>query len=198
MYPEFPPITLASTSPRRQQLFMQAGFEVQFINPNVDENFPDFLAPHQIPGFLAEKKSLAIQSDENELLVTADTIVAFDGAVLNKPTSVEEATQMLSTLSGNNHDVYTGVCIRMGKNFKVFTEKSTVYFKYLSPAFIQYYIDTCKPFDKAGAYGVQDLMGLFGVKKIDGCFYNVMGFPMSAFYDELNAFCKKHGISDVG
>lgn len=182
----FPPILLASGSPRRRQLLTEAGFEVSFTSPDVDESVPSELPAEEIPVFLAYKKSLAVVSEL--LVVTADTIVSIEDEILNKPKSDKEAFEMLSKLSGKSHKVYTGVCIRKGNRTHGFVESSTVFFKTLSPEFIKTYIRKCSPFDKAGSYGIQDMMGYFGVRGIEGCYYNVMGFPMSRFYDELITF----------
>lgn len=191
----FPRLTLASQSPRRKYLLTEAGFSFQTLHVEVNEDYPAVLEAHQIAGFLAQKKSSQVAwQDDFNILVTADTIVSLDGLILHKPKDAEEANKTLTQLSGKTHDVYTGVCIRNAHTQHVFTEKTRVTFKYLKPDFIEMYINQCAPFDKAGAYGVQDLMGYLGVKSIEGCFYNVMGFPVSAFYDHLSWFVNKQGL----
>lgn len=141
--------------------------------------------------FLAQHKSQHHHQPIGErVLITADTIVYIDGQVLNKPQSVEEAQQMLQTLSNQTHSVYTGVCLRNDEKTHTFYDHTQVSFHDLTPAEIAHYVAHYKPFDKAGSYGVQDWMGYVGVKGIQGCFYNVMGFPVAKFYRELAAFCK--------
>ena len=187
----FPKILLASKSPRRHQLLRDAGFQFQYIDIDADENFPADLPPEDICQFLAEHKSLHHQAPINEnVLVTADTIVYINNQVLNKPQSVEEAHAMLRTLSNQTHSVYTGVCLRNDSKIYTFYDRTDVTFHPLSDQEIGYYVAHYKPLDKAGSYGVQDWMGYIGVKGIQGCFYNVMGFPVAKFYRELNAFCQ--------
>ena len=183
---KFPKILLASQSPRRQFLFRETGLDFETVNINCDEDYDPELKGAAIAEYLALKKSRAYKDELNEnLLVTADTIVCLSGTILNKPAGKAEAMAMLTLLSGHTHSVYTGVCMR-GSNFeKVFHECSKVTFKELSDEEIEYYVDKYHPYDKAGSYGVQDWMGYVGVCRIEGCFYNVMGFPMSRFYSEL-------------
>lgn len=177
-------IILASASPRRKEIFEKAGFYTTTVNLNADESFPSDIKSEEIAEFLAVKKAGAFQKkiEENQLLVTADTTVVFKSSVFNKPVDKNQAREMLSALSGNTHFVYTGVCVKSISKSIQFTEKTLVTFKKLSNEEIEFYLNHCKPFDKAGSYGVQDWMGLIGVEKIEGCFYNVMGFPMSRFY----------------
>ncbi|MCO6495803.1 MAG: septum formation protein Maf [Bacteroidetes bacterium] len=183
---EYPPILLASGSPRRRFLLKDAGFEVQFITPNIDERYPDSLSSNEIPLYLAKKKNLAVTSEK--LIVSADTIVCLENEILNKPSDDNEAFEMLSKLSGKTHSVFTGVYIRQSEKHVGFVEESKVFFKKLNSDFIKAYIEKCNPYDKAGAYGIQDMMGYFGIYRIEGCYYNVMGFPLSKFYDKLNDF----------
>lgn len=189
--PQFPKLLLASKSPRRHQLLRDAGFDFEYIDIQADEDFPPTLPPHDICMFLAQHKSQHHHQPIGErVLITADTIVYIDGQVLNKPQSVEEAHQMLQTLSNQTHSVYTGVCLRNDEKTHTFYDHTQVTFHDLTPAEIAHYVAQYKPFDKAGSYGVQDWMGYVGVKGIQGCFYNVMGFPVAKFYRELAAFCK--------
>jgi septum formation protein len=186
---QFPTLLLASKSPRRHQIFREAGLHFEVVNIDAEEDFPDYLVREQVCEFLASHKaSHFTETLTNQILVTADTIVCLGNRVINKPADKEEAVEMLTSLSGKTHEVYTGVCMRNGERQQVFHERSEVEFYPLSRKEIDYYIEEYKPFDKAGAYGVQDWMGYMGVKRINGCFYNVMGFPMARFYRELQGF----------
>lgn len=187
-----PRILLASQSPRRQQLLRDSGFELEILKIDVEEDFPGNLTAEQIPLFLAEKKAKAIARPigDGEVLVTADTIVWLKDQVLNKPRDLEEASKMLEMISGNKHTVYTGVCIRTKDQYSVFAEASDVYFNKLDKGMIEYYLSQYKPLDKAGAYGIQEFIGYVGIRRIEGCYYNVMGFPVSRFISEL----KQNGI----
>lgn len=181
-----PHLLLASKSPRRQQLLKDAGFSYDFIDIEVDEDFDSALKKEEICMYLSQKKANAFEGKlENNVLVAADTIVWVDNQVLNKPQNAEEAFQMLSQLSGNTHVVFTGVTLKSEKGMHTFYDQTEVTFYLLSPKEIEFYIQEHAPFDKAGAYGVQDWMGYIGVKEIKGCFYNVMGFPIAKFYREL-------------
>lgn len=180
-----PKIVLASASPRRKQLLSEAGFVFEIRVKNVNEDFDPILAPEQVPVWLAKKKALAFESDdisENEILITADTVVILDGKVLNKPADKAEAVEMLGSLSGRKHTVVTGVCLRFGNQLEVFSDSTHVYFKNLEPEEINWYIDNCQPFDKAGAYGAQDWMGMIGIERLEGSFYTVMGLPIHQVY----------------
>ena len=181
-------IILGSSSPRRQQLLKDAGFEISIQPINADESFPDNLKAEQIALYLCEKKAAAFPNklQDGEVLITADTIVWIDGIVLNKPDSEFEAKQMLTLLSGKIHRVYTGVCLTTNKSKISFTDETKVYFKILTEAEISFYITNYKPFDKAGSYGAQDWLGLIGVEKIEGSYFNVMGLPVHRVYEELN------------
>jgi len=178
---------LGSGSPRRQQLLKDAGFEFTVRSLNADETFPSNLKAEQIALYLCEKKAGAYPEKlkEDELLITADTIVWIDGVVLNKPEGEFEAKQMLQLLSGKMHEVFTGVCISAAHKKIVFAGETKVWFKNLSEAEIDFYIKNYKPFDKAGSYGAQDWLGLIGVEKIEGSYFNVMGLPVHRVYEEL-------------
>jgi septum formation protein len=180
-------ILLASQSPRRQQLIKDSGFEMEIVRIDVEEDFDESLVAEQIPVYLAEKKGKAFngQLSGNELLVTADTVVWLNDHVLNKPANLDEAFTMLKQLSGQKHTVYTGVCVRSAEKQISFYEASDVFFNPLSDDMIRYYLEQHKPLDKAGAYGIQEFIGYVGIKKIDGCYYNVMGFPVSRFIHEI-------------
>jgi septum formation protein len=186
---QFPTLLLASKSPRRHKIFREAGLHFEVVNIDAEEDFPDYLVREQVCEFLASHKaSHFTETLTNQILVTADTIVCLGNRVINKPGHKDEAVEMLTSLSGKTHEVFTGVCMRNGERQQVFHERSEVEFYPLSRKEIDYYIEEYKPFDKAGAYGVQDWMGYMGVKRINGCFYNVMGFPMARFYRELQGF----------
>lgn len=183
-------ILLASKSPRRQQLLKELGLEFSAINPEVDESYPEGLAMEEIPVFLAELKAKSFDGElkENDLVITADTIVWLKGKVLGKPEDAEDAAQMLRLLSNNEHQVVTGVCLKSKQKQKSFYAVSNVTFKELTDEEIDYYIDRCKPFDKAGAYGIQEWIGYIGITHIEGSFFNVMGLPIQKLYSELLEF----------
>ena len=183
-------IILGSNSPRRQELLKSLGFT--FLNKpiNADESFPIDLLAEEIPLYLAKKKADAYPDDlkDNEILITADTIVWCEGKVFNKPANFVEGKKMLETLSGKMHEVFTGVCISSIKKKELFSVRSEVYFKPLSEDEIYFYLGHFKPFDKAGAYGIQDWIGLIGIEKINGSYHNVMGLPVKEVYEHLLNF----------
>jgi septum formation protein len=188
---EFPyQIILGSNSPRRQELLKSLGFT--FLNKpiNADESFPANLQAEEICLYLAEKKADAYAEDlqDDEILITADTIVWCEGKVFNKPANFVEGKKMLETLSGKMHEVFTGVCLKSGNKQTTFYDVSKVYFKKLKPEEIEYYLTNYSPYDKAGGYGVQDWLGYIGIDKIEGSFYNVMGLPVKELYEELVKF----------
>jgi len=187
MVSHFPTFILASKSPRRHYLLKQAGFDFEVQTLDVDESFDTELKKEEVPLFLAKKKALAFES-KDKIIVTADTVVSLQDEIINKPENDEDAIAMLSKLSGRMHTVYSGVCIRKLDAIHSFTEATEVFFKELSAAEIEYYVKHYQPFDKAGAYGIQDWLGYIGVSRINGCFYNVMGFPVSRFYQEFSKF----------
>lgn len=178
-------IILASQSPRRQELFggLNLPFKVQTID--VEEVYSESLKGEEIPVFLAEKKANAYSLNENSLLITADTIVWHNNKVFGKPADRDEAKQMLQSLSGETHEVITGVCIRSQHRQKTFSVISKVRFTTLSEQEIEFYIDKYKPYDKAGGYGVQEWIGYVGVEYIEGSYYNIMGLPIQRLYSEL-------------
>jgi septum formation protein len=180
-------ILLASQSPRRQQLLRDSGFKLEIVKIDVEEDFSETLRAEQIPLFLAEKKNKAydLPIGEEQVLVTADTVVWLNGKVLNKPENMEDAARMLRELSGQVHTVYTGVCVRNNDKSILFSDASEVHFNPFGEEMIQYYLSNYRPLDKAGAYGIQEFIGYVGIKKIIGCYYNVMGFPVSRFILEM-------------
>ncbi len=185
-------IILASQSPRRQELLKMANvsFEVVIV-PDVPEDFPSTMPVEEVAEFLAGQKQKAYEhlwSKPQTLVITADTIVELKGRVINKPADRAEAIQMLQQLSANKHRVLTGVVLRSAEKQQAFTSVTEVWFKALKRDDIEYYVDHYQPFDKAGAYGVQEWIGLIGVSQINGSFYNVMGLPVAKLYEELSAF----------
>lgn len=183
-------IILASASPRRQFLLGELNIGFQIKIPNMEEVFPENLVREAIPLYLAELKSDFVASEllENEIILTADTIVWLENSVLNKPENMQDAHRMLSLLSGKKHEVITAVVLRSLHKKKVFHVVTEVYFKSLQPEEIQYYLDQYMPLDKAGAYGVQEWIGYIGVEKINGSYFNVMGLPVKELYEELMNF----------
>jgi septum formation protein len=181
---------LASKSPRRQELLKSLGISFEVLINDGDENYPDSLTCEQIPVFLAELKASHFTNGikENDLLITADTIVWFNGEVLGKPVNKEEAIETLQKLSGHEHQVISGVCLTSIHKKKSFYSVSKVRFKKLLLSEIEYYISEFKPFDKAGAYGIQEWIGYVGITHIEGSFYNVMGLPVQQLYTEIQNF----------
>lgn len=181
-------VILASGSPRRRELMAGLGvnYEVRIL-PDVDESYPDTLQGEEIPLYIAKEKADAYipMMQLDELIITADTIVWLDGKVLGKPQDREDALQMLRTMSGRTHEVFTGVCITTTDWQRSFTAQTEVRFATLSEDEIIYYVDNFKPMDKAGAYGVQEWIGFIGVENISGSYYNIMGLPVQRLYREL-------------
>lgn len=181
-------VILASNSPRRKELLAGLGvdYEVRTL-PDVDESYPDTLKGADIPLFIAKEKADAYldMMKPGELMITADTIVWLDGKVLGKPKDREDAMRMLRAMSGRTHEVFTGVCITTTEWQRSFTAQTEVRFAELSEEEITYYVDTYKPMDKAGAYGVQEWIGFIGVENISGSYYNIMGLPVQKLYKEL-------------
>jgi septum formation protein len=187
-------IILASASPRRKQLLEWAQIPFEVIVANTDESFDPAEDPANSAIHIAVNKALAVRekvqqtntaSNEN-LILAADTIVVLDNKVIGKPEDKDDAIKILTALSGRQHQVITGVCILSGKETQTFAETTFVEFHRLSPEQIEYYVDHFKPYDKAGAYAIQEWIGVTGVKSINGDFYNVMGLPISRVVRELN------------
>ncbi len=178
-------IILGSNSPRRKELLsgLDIDFEVVTL-PDVEEIYPPSLWKEEIPVFLSKLKADAYKSfmDDKSLLITADTIVWLNAKVYGKPTSEEDAKEMLRELSGKTHEVITGVCLTTKEKQKAFFAVSKVKFATLDDEEIEYYISKYKPYDKAGSYGVQEWIGYIGVEKLEGSFYNVMGLPVRMLY----------------
>jgi septum formation protein len=180
-------LLLGSKSPRRRELLKNANIDFEIVDIKSDESYDPAMPVKDVAAFLSRKKSLAYlhSLNTNEILLTADTIVVCDQKILGKPENIGEAKKMLSLLSGRAHQVITGFCLRSPQKTEVFSAISKVYFKILEKKEIEYYIRHFKPFDKAGAYGIQEWIGHIAVEKIEGSFYNVMGLPVAMVYDKL-------------
>ncbi len=183
------PLILASSSPRRQFLMKEAGFQFKVEAPDIDESFPSDMDVKLVPKFLAESKAnVFAHKITNEIVITADTVVILNNNILNKPADRAEAISMLTELSGKTHLVITAVCLFSKEKIDTFDDHTEVTFKKLSLEEIEFYIDTWKPFDKAGAYGAQDWLGMVGIEKINGSYFTVMGMPMHKVYSHLMNF----------
>jgi len=181
-------LLLASKSPRRRQLLGALGIPISVIDIDVDETLSHPIETALTAETLALRKSQGFATEllqDGQVLVTADTVVVLNDNVLGKPRDREDAFFMLRNLSGHSHYVYTGVCLKSKQDQRLFTEATRVWFKDLSDDEINHYIDQYQPFDKAGAYGIQEWIGMIGISKIEGCYYNVMGLPVARLYQEL-------------
>ena len=182
-------VILGSQSPRRKELL--GGLDIEFttkVIPGLEETYPDTLQGEEIPVYLAEQKADAYTLEDNDLLITADTIVWLDGRVYGKPTDEAEAREMLCSLSGKTHDVITGVCVRTNKKNVSFASTTKVRFAKLTEEEIEHYVNKYRPMDKAGSYGVQEWIGYIGVEHIEGSYFNVMGLPIQKLYTVLKEF----------
>ena len=184
-------IILASNSPRRKELLAGLGveFDVRLID-GIDETYPSNIESHDVAEYIARKKADAYKQSiaSNELIITADTVVILDGEIFGKPSNADDAYNMLQKLSGRTHQVITGVCLLTKTEQRVFKVTTDVTFKELESEEIKYYIDNYKPFDKAGAYGIQEWIGYIGVTSLSGSYFNVVGFPVQRIYTELQKF----------
>ncbi len=180
-------IILASQSPRRKQLLESAEIKFTVEVSGVAEDYDPLATPEEIATYLAQIKARAIAENKNEhtIIISADTVVAFENTIYNKPADQAEAVKMLQELSGNTHHVITGVCIICGAKEIIFTETTQVSFYELSASQIEHYVNNYKPFDKAGSYAIQEWIGLVGIKEIAGDYYNVMGLPVARLLREL-------------
>ena len=186
-------IILASNSPRRRELL--AGLDVNFdvcVIPDIDESYPSNLPTTQIAEYISKKKAHAYQQQmaDDELVITADTVVILGQQVMGKPQDADEACFMLRQLSGQTHQVITGVTLTTTERTMSFSVETDVTFKTLSDDEICYYVEKYRPFDKAGAYGIQEWIGHIGVTALNGSFYNVMGLPVQRIYEALKTFCE--------
>ena len=180
-------LILASASPRRQRLMKDAGFTFEVRLKNVEEKYPQELHLENVPEYLSKVKASAFREElkADEVLITADTVVCIHDRILGKPADRKEAISMLQELSGNRHLVVTGVSVTTRTEQLSFSSRTDVFFKHLSNEEIEFYVDTYKPFDKAGAYGIQEWIGYIGIERIEGSFYNVMGLPIQKLYETL-------------
>ena len=180
-------LILATASPRRQQLMKDAGFTFEVWLKNVEEKYPQELHWENVPEYLSKVKASAFREElkADEVLITADTVVCIHDRILGKPADRKEAISMLQELSGNRHLVVTGVSVTTRTEQLSFSSRTDVFFKRLSNEEIEFYVDTYKPFDKAGAYGIQEWIGYIGIERIEGSFYNVMGLPIQKLYETL-------------
>ena len=182
-------IILASGSPRRQQFLRDLNLDFEIRIKEIEEVFPPDLKAEAITNYLAELKASAFEGElkENEILITSDTLVWHNGKALGKPTDYEDAFQILKSLSNATHKVITSVCFKTNSKTDTIFEVTRVTFNELSEAQIHYYIENYKPFDKAGAYGIQEWIGFIGVSKIEGSYANVMGLPVDKVFQYLNS-----------
>ena len=179
-------ILLGSNSPRRKELLQSLGFDFEVVSIDCDEVFPENLSVENIAGYLSELKADAYRNlEKNEILLTSDTIVTFEGKVLGKPKNREEAVEMLSHLSGKTHQVYTGISFKTSENIITKTDVAEVEFSKISNDEMDFYIKNYQPFDKAGSYGIQEWLGMAKISRINGSFYTIMGLPTHLVYETL-------------
>lgn len=181
-------LVLGSNSPRRKAILSECGFEFLVLPSNIIEDFPEDLSPELVPQYLSEKKALSIKdaAPPNSLILAADTVVILEGKILNKPSNYSEAFSMLKSLSGKKHQVITGFCLIFPDGKKILKDDmAVVEFKELSDFEIDFYLQQGGGLDKAGAYGIQDYIGMIGIKKLEGSFYTVMGLPIFKIYEIL-------------
>jgi septum formation protein len=185
-------LLLGSASPRRRELLSSLGFKFTLVSLDVKEEWPVDLRGKDIAMYLAKLKAGGFTGklSGTQVLITADTIVWCQDKIYNKPADFDEGKRMLRSLSGKMHQVFTGVCLTSSDRQVTFYDESKVYFKQLSDEEIEFYLNNFKPYDKAGAYGVQDWLGYIGIDRIDGSFYNVMGLPVKLLYEQLLNFSK--------
>jgi len=181
-------LILASGSPRRKSILQDLNLEFEIRTKEVDESYPNHLKGKEISEYLAKLKAFPFLSElnPNQILITADTIVWLQGQALGKPDSVDEAIAMLKLISGKTHEVISSVALTTTSKQVIVSDITKVIFKELSDDEINYYIENFKPFDKAGAYGIQEWLGFIGIKRIEGSYLNVVGFPVQKFYEALH------------
>ena len=185
------PIILASKSPRRQQLLYDCGFDFEVRSQDTDESFADTMPVADVAPYLAQKKaraSLQLLTTDDQIMITADSVVILDNEIFNKPADFAAAFAMLRRLAGSMHRVVTGVCLTSRDKEVVFSDITSVWLSPMTDAEIKFYINEYEPFDKAGSYGIQDWIGLTHIARIDGSYSNVMGLPTARLYNELLAF----------
>lgn len=181
-------IILATGSPRRQKFFKEFGLQFEIQIMDIDESYPDDLKAEKITEHIAIQKANAYTIAKNELLITSDTIVWFEDQAIGKPKDYDDAFQILKRLSNNTHTVFTSVCFATHTNKHLITDKTQVTFSTLTDEMITYYLDHFKPFDKAGAYGIQEWIGTVGITTIDGNYNNIVGFPTQKVFEYLMRF----------
>ena len=182
-------LILASSSPRRQQFLRDLNLEFTIELKEIEEVYPTDLKGAEITDYLAKLKSKPFTNlNDNDILITSDTIVWMNNKAIGKPKNKQEAISIFEELSGNMHQVITSICIKTTTKIKLINDITNVYFKKLTKEEILFYIDNFNPYDKAGGYGIQDWIGYIGVEKIEGSFFNVMGFPVHKFYEEMSKF----------
>ncbi len=182
-------LILASGSPRRKQLLADLGVSFKVLPKHVEEVYSDQLKREEIPLYLSKLKADAFTNEEvkGKVILTSDTIVWLNDRELQKPTDLDEAKQMIHQLSGRSHDVYTAIHIRTEDSEFSDFDRTTVFFRELTDAEIDYYVEEYRPLDKAGAYGIQEWIGCIGIEKIEGCYFNVVGLPLRKVYQALNS-----------
>ena len=186
-------LILASRSPRRQQLLRELGLKFEVVIKEYEEIYPESLSGEEIARFVAHEKAASFKDDisDNEIVIAADTIVWCNNKVLGKPLDHDDATRILKEISGNTHEVITGVSLRSQTKELTFSESAKVTFETLTEEEISYYIDEYEPYDKAGAYGIQEWIGIIACSHIDGSYFNVVGLPVQRLYKELQRFILK-------
>lgn len=184
-------IILASQSPRRRQLLEWAEISFEVVTSNLDESYPPGLTTEDTAIHIAREKALAVEqkTGNEKIILAADTIVVLKDRIIGKPVDREEAISILHDLSGNTHSVITGVVIKKGEKEIAFADRTEVHFHQLNREQIEFYVDKYKPYDKAGAYAIQEWIGVVGIKAVKGDFYNVMGLPVSRVVRELEKVC---------
>lgn len=181
-------IILASKSPRRQELLTAMGFDFDVVLKDVDESYPDTLLPEEVAVYISDKKAKAFDASiTDEFVITSDTIVCINDEILGKPIDRADAVRMINLLSGTQHKVVTGVSILHKHTIDSFYDTTIVHLESMTPEEIDYYIDTYKPYDKAGAYGIQEWIGMNKISKIEGSYTNVMGLPTEKLYKHLTS-----------
>ncbi len=182
-------LILASASPRRQELLKSLGVNFEIRLKSVKETYPKDLKSVEVPDYLAKlKASVFTNLESDEILITGDTVVVLDDKILGKPQNKAEAAEMLRALSEKSHKVISSICLKSSEKIVVSHEVTKVYFKKLSEAEIEYYLNNFKPYDKAGAYGIQEWIGQIGIHKIEGSYFNVVGLPVHLLYEMLMNF----------
>ena len=187
-------IILASGSPRRQQYLRDLNIDFEIRLKEVDEVYPDTLQGAEITDYLAKLKAAAMDAAQDEIIITSDTIVWHENTALGKPRDYDHAFAMLKSLMGKTHEVITSVCFKTAHTLEVLNETTRVTFNPISDAEIKYYLDNYKPYDKAGAYGIQEWIGLVAIARIEGSYNNVVGLPVDKVYCYLNNFFKNASV----